>query len=76
MRAITFERGVEDFTLACGTGCGAIALALTLTGRIAGEKVHVDMPGGRLSVRLRREERTVRDLWLTGPTAVGQREDI
>ena len=70
LRAITYERGVEDFTLACGTGCGAAALAMILRGRIAGEEVGIDMPGGHLSVRLRREGDTVRDLLLTGPTAV------
>lgn len=70
VRALTFERGVEDFTLACGTGCGAIALALSLRGRITGGRVMIDMPGGRLHVRLVRENGMLRDLLLTGPTAV------
>ncbi len=70
VRAITFERGVEDFTLACGTGCGAIAVSLILRGRVPGEALEIDMPGGRLSVRLRREGERVRDVLLTGPTAV------
>ena len=70
VRAITYERGVEDFTLACGTGCGAIALRMILSGRISGERVEIAMPGGRLTVRLRREGARVRDLFLTGPTAV------
>ena len=70
VRAITFERGVEDFTLACGTGCGAIAVSLLLSGRIAGESVTVDMPGGELSVSLRKAEGRAFDLLLTGPTAV------
>ena len=70
VRAITFERGVEDFTLACGTGCGATAVSLCLLGDVAGERVTVDMPGGTLSVSLRREGDTVRDILLTGPTAV------
>ena len=70
VRAVTFERGVEDFTLACGTGCGATALSLILRGRIAGERVGIDMPGGHLSVALRREGESVRDILLTGPTAV------
>lgn len=70
VRAITFERGVEDFTLACGTGCGATAVSLVLRGRLAGERAGIDMPGGHLSVSLRREGDSVRDLLLTGPTAV------
>ena len=76
VRAVTYERGVEDFTLACGTGCGAIALAMALTGRIAGDALRVDMPGGQLFVRLRREGRSARDLWLTGPTAVVGEYDL
>ena len=70
VRAITFERGVEDFTLACGTGCGAIAVSLLLSGRIAGESVTVEMPGGELSVSLRKADGRAFDLLLTGPTAV------
>ncbi len=69
LRALTFERGVEDFTPACGTGCGAAAAALILRGRIPDEQVEIDMPGGRLSVRLTRDGDTVRDILLTGPTA-------
>ncbi len=70
VRAVTFERGVEDFTLACGTGCGATAASLILRGRIPGEELTIQMPGGELSVRLTREGHTVRDIFLTGPTAL------
>ena len=70
VRAITFERGVEDFTLACGTGCGSIAASLILRGTIPGDRLTIDMPGGQLSVRLRREGQCVHDILLTGPTAV------
>ena len=70
VRALTFERGVEDFTLACGTGCGAIAVSLLLRGRIPGEELEIDMPGGRLRVELTRTADGVRDILLTGPTAV------
>lgn len=67
--AIPYERGVEDFTLACGTGCGAIAATLAVEGLI-GERVTIRMPGGELSVSLTREGESVRDLLLTGPTCL------
>ena len=76
VRALTFERGVEDFTLACGTGCGAIAASLILRGRIPGDRAEIEMPGGRLSVRLRREGKRVRDLLLTGPTALVEEGEL
>ena len=70
VRAITFERGVEDFTLACGTGCGATAIALLLRGRIPGNPVEIDMPGGHLSVCVKTDDTGVHDILLRGPTAV------
>lgn len=66
--AVTFERGVEDFTLACGTGCGSIASALTARGLIDGNYVPIQMPGGKLFVSLSYEADAVRDVYLTGPT--------
>ena len=72
VKAITFERGVEDFTLACGTGCGATALTLVLKGVLYGEQIDINMPGGHLSVKLVREE-SGHHLYLTGPTAYGNR---
>ncbi len=70
VRAITFERGVEDFTLACGTGCGATAVSLMLRGQVRGDTLEIRMPGGTLSVRVNRDDDTVRDIFLTGPTVV------
>ena len=70
LKAVTFERGVEDFTLACGTGCGSIVSALTLLGLVSGREVSVEMPGGTLSVSVTAENGTVRDIFLTGPTCV------
>ena len=76
VRAVTFERGVEDFTLACGTGCGAVALSLILRGRIPGDRAEIHMPGGTLSVRLTRTETGARDLLLTGPTALVEEGEL
>ena len=70
VKAITYERGVEDFTLACGTGCGSIVTALTLKGLVSGKDVKVSMPGGELFVTLTHEDGTARDVYLTGPTCV------
>ncbi|MGI5976832.1 MAG: diaminopimelate epimerase [Candidatus Limivicinus sp.] len=67
VKALTYERGVEDFTLSCGTGCGSIAAALTLRGLVSGKNVRISMPGGELSVSLSCEGGCVTDIFLTGP---------
>ena len=66
--AATFERGVEDFTLACGTGYGSITAALSARGIIADGRAAILMPGGELSVSLEHSDGSVRDIYLTGPT--------
>ncbi len=70
VRAKTFERGVEDFTLACGTGCGSTVAALTLKGLVSGENVQVSMPGGDLFITLHRDGDIISDIFLTGPTNI------
>lgn len=67
---LTYERGVEDFTYACGTGTGSMVLALTLKGLVSGGDVVVTVPGGTLRVTVDREGTTVKSLWLTGPTNI------
>lgn len=67
----TYERGVEDFTYACGTGTGSVVTALTLLGQVSGQNVRVDMTGGTLFIDVVcREDGGVSDLFLTGPTNV------
>ena len=51
----TYERGVEDMTLSCGTGSTASAIAALLTG-IADDKVDVYNPGGVNRVSLEYNE--------------------
>ena len=46
----TYERGVEDFTYACGTGTGSVVTVLTLLGKVSGRNVRVRMDGGELAV--------------------------
>ena len=66
----TYERGVEDFTLACGTGTGSVVTALTLMGKVSGKNVRVRMPGGLLTVDAEEQNGKIEDLYLTGPAAM------
>ena len=66
----TFERGVEDFTYACGTGTGSVVTVLTLQGRVSGRGVRARMPGGELVIDVEREGDRIADLYLTGPTNI------
>lgn len=65
----TYERGVEDFTYACGTGTASVALILTLKGFSGGRGFTADMAGGRLTVDVAREGEAAA-LYLTGPTNI------
>lgn len=63
LEAVTFERGVEDFTRACGTG--AVAAAMYLQDRKGNQNsVEVRMPGGVLRIQNAREGQRP---FLTGP---------
>lgn len=66
----TFERGVEDFTYACGTGTASVVAVLTLQGRVSGQGVRVEMTGGELIVDAAREGSRIHALYLTGPTNI------
>lgn len=66
----TFERGVEDFTYACGTGTGSVVAVLTLQGKVSGHDVQVDMTGGRLAIDAERIHSHIAALYLTGPTNI------
>ena len=67
----TYERGVEDFTYACGRGTGSVVTVLTLLGKVSGKSVRVDMTGGTLTIDVERDSAGhVTDLFLTGPTNI------
>ena len=66
----TYERGVEDFTLACGTGTGAVVTVLTLLGKVSGRNVRVRMDGGELAVDAEAHDGRIENLYLTGPAAL------
>lgn len=62
----TYERGVEDETLSCGTGVTACALALG--GQSGKNRVKIHTPGGRLTVSfVANPDGSFHDIILSGP---------
>ncbi len=72
----TFERGVEDFTYACGTGTGSVVTVLTLQGKVSGQGVRVSMLGGELIIDAQRVNSRIESLYLTGPTNLVAKGEI
>ena len=70
VRILTFERGVEDYTLACGTGSASVAVTLWTKGQLPGGKLTLQNRGGDLKVTVEGKNKTVEALWLEGPTEV------
>lgn len=70
VRILTFERGVEDYTLACGTGSASTAVTLWAQGKLPGGKLTVKNPGGDLTVTVEGHDGRVDALFLEGPTQV------
>ena len=73
---LTYERGVEGFTYACGTGTGSVVTVLTLLGQVSGQGVQVTMDGGVLTIDVERTADQVRGLYLTGPTNLVAKGEI
>lgn len=70
VRMLTYERGVEDYTLACGTGCGSTASTLWLQGKLPGGVLTCHNEGGTLTVTVSGNEKEVTVLLLEGPAVV------
>lgn len=69
----TYERGVENETLACGTGVTAAAIAYAMkfphkaNQQINNGGIPVSAKGGQLSVRFAMKDQYFSDIWLCGP---------
>ena len=70
IRILTYERGVEDYTLACGTGTGATAAVLWASGKLPGGKLIAENPGGTLTVTVEGENGHITHLLLEGPAEI------
>lgn len=66
----TYERGVEDFTLACGTGTGSVVTVLKRKGLVSGKNVAVTMAGGTLYIDIEKPDAEPEQVYLTGPTTM------
>ena len=62
----TYERGVEDETLSCGTGAVASAVFLKDSDLVSNDKIEILMKGGLLCVELNKEKKLFSDIWLSG----------
>lgn len=63
----TYERGVENETLSCGTGVTAAALGLHYWGKTSEETIKLHTEGGDLSVQYRKSANGYENIWLEGP---------
>jgi diaminopimelate epimerase len=63
----TYERGVEDETLSCGTGATAAAIAMYALGKTNQTEINIDVEGGKLKVSFNEDNGKFTDVFLNGP---------
>ena len=62
----TYERGVEDETLSCGTGVVATAIAIHYANCTKENQLNINTKGGQLSVSFEEFNGVYRNIWLSG----------
>lgn len=63
----TYERGVEDETLSCGTGATATAIAMHAIGKTKSNHINLDVQGGKLQVSFEKNNGVYQNVFLIGP---------
>lgn len=63
----TYERGVEDETLACGTGVTAVAIAMHATKKTESNSIVLPVEGGELTVSFNEKDGNYTNVYLKGP---------
>lgn len=67
VRVRTYERGVEDETLACGTGVTAVAIAMYEQQIVNETKINITVEGGQLEVCFEPTNNGYKNVFLKGP---------
>ncbi|NND94260.1 MAG: diaminopimelate epimerase [Flavobacteriales bacterium] len=67
LRIRTYERGVEDETLSCGTGVTAAALSMAIRNGFDSGPIKVKSRGGDLEVDFSYVDQGFQSVWLQGP---------
>lgn len=67
IRVLTYERGVEDETLSCGTGVTACALAQMKRIGLEAGRIEVSTKGGDLAVEAKMDGNGFNEVYLIGP---------
>ena len=62
----TYERGVENETLSCGTGVTAVAIAMNYIGETKKNVITLSTQGGDLKVSFERLGESYVNIWLIG----------
>lgn len=70
IRVLTYERGVENFTLACGTGSASVAVVLWAAGKLPGGILLAENQGGLLKIEIVGKAPDVEKIYLEGPTVL------
>ena len=63
----TYERGVENETLSCGTGAVACALIFMIVKNKSETEIKINTKGGLIEVSAKKNNDSFHDIWLTGP---------
>ncbi|MBA22615.1 MAG: diaminopimelate epimerase [Flavobacteriales bacterium] len=63
----TYERGVENETLSCGTGATAVAVVMHFNKKTTATQVVVEVEGGTLGIEFEPTEKGYQNIFLSGP---------
>lgn len=66
-RVRTYEKGVENETLACGTGVTAVAIAMHKIKKTNKTQINLPVEGGNLKVSFKENNGVYTDVYLKGP---------